>query len=383
MKAKVLQLTSIQYGIGGAENLLLSLADKYDRNKFEFYFCNLFGEKGEHDDFPSEIRRRGHKYINIPGGSLSQLPSILFKLANVIRREKFDIVHTHLRYASIIGAFMAKIAPIPFLISTRHHTDTSYRYQPRYIQILEYIATHNTDHHIAVSEKAKRVMVEKEQVHPKKITVIHNGIHLSKFDQSSFVKENSKLKQEFFPEGVRVVGNVGSLDPVKGQSYLLRAAAKVVAKCPDVRFIIIGQGALRGELEALTRKLGLESYVVFTGHRYDVPQLLKFFDVYVHPSIEESFGIAVIEAMAASKPVVASKVGGIPEIVVDGVTGILVPPEDSDSLADAILQCLSNPVLSEQMGYEGRKRVEAHFTIEQTVAKYQEVYRTALEKRFI
>jgi glycosyltransferase involved in cell wall biosynthesis len=376
-KIKVLHLTSTLRGIGGVQNLLLALGDKYDREHFEFFFCNLFDDARGKGLFPTTLKEKGHNYIKIPERSFWELPVLLFKLVKAIRREQFDIVHTHMLQASIIGQLIAKFMHLPAVL-TRHYSDYVYLYKGRFYQWLDRFAAHLAEHIIAISEGSKKILVEYDKVRPEKISVIYNGIDLHKFDCLS---TNPSLKQEFFPDDARIIGTVAELHPCKGHRFLLQAAMKIIAQCPTARFLIVGDGILRSELENLATQLGLENYVYFTGWRADVPQLLQCVDVYAHPSVEEGFGIAIIEAMAMRKPVVASRVGGIPEVVEDDVTGLLVPPENPDALATGILRYLSDPVLAKHAGEQGRERVEKKFTVERMTENYQAVYLACLQRK--
>lgn len=388
-KIKVLHLTSTLRGIGGVQKLLLALGDKYDREHFEWFFCNLFDDARGKGTFPTALKEKGYNYIEIPERTFWKLPVLLFRLVKAIRREQFDIVHTHMLQASIIGQLIAKFMHVPAIL-TRHYSDYVYRYKGRLYQWLDRFAAHLAEHIIAISEGSKKVLVEYDKVRPEKISVIYNGIDLDKFDYLStnplqiLTKVRDPLKQEFFSNDVpsragdlshvQIIGTVAELHPRKGHRFLLQAAVEIIAQCPTARFLIIGDGVLLSELEYLAVQLGLEQYVYFTGWRADVPQLLRCIDVYAHPAVEEGFGIAIIEAMAMRKSVVASRVGGIPEVVKDGVTGLLVPPENPDALATGILRYLSDTALAMHAGARGRERVEQYFTIERMTENYQAVY---------
>jgi len=158
---------------------------------------------------------------------------------------------------------------------------------------------------------------------------------------------------------------------------------KIVQQFPSTRLLLVGEGPLRGDLQRLTKALDLERHVIFTGLRTDVPRLLQAVDVFVLPSLWEGFGLVLLEAMVAGRPIVASSVGAIPEIVLDAETGLLVPPRQPDSLAGAILALLENPAWAARMGAAGRKRVEAKFSLDTIVAQWDALYEDLLASKGI
>ena len=177
------------------------------------------------------------------------------------------------------------------------------------------------------------------------------------------------------PEDVQVVGTLGRYEPQKGLVYFLRAAARVHAKRPLTHFLVVGDGPLREELEALATELGIRQVVHFAGWRSDVPELLAAMDVFCLASLWETFGIAIAEAMLASLPIVASNVDGIPEVVADGETGFLVPPKDAMALAEKLLLLLEDQDLARDMGEAGRLRAQTRFSVPTMVHEYEQFFR--------
>jgi glycosyltransferase involved in cell wall biosynthesis len=171
-----------------------------------------------------------------------------------------------------------------------------------------------------------------------------------------------------------MVASVGRFVPFKGYMYLLEAARMVQNHRPDVHWVLVGEGELREELEEQSRTLGLETQVHFTGWREDVPDILALCDVFVLPSVTEHFGRVIIEAMAMGKAVVATDAGGVPEIVIHGETGLLVPPREPKALADAALTLLSDPAGAARLGLAGRQRVEEFFSLSRHIEAVEEIY---------
>ncbi|MCB9134156.1 MAG: glycosyltransferase family 4 protein [Anaerolineales bacterium] len=214
-----------------------------------------------------------------------------------------------------------------------------------------------------------------------KISVVHNGIEVARFDPAM---DGGAFRAQYgIPGDAPVAGVVGRLRPWKGQDRFVRAmahgAARVAENLPEARFLIVGgeifgvQDAFERDLHALVEALGLTTRVIFTGQLADVRPALAAMEVFVHPGEPEPFGLVNIEAMAMGKPVVAFGHGALPEIVVDGETGVLVPPGDEEALAEAVLGLLRDPARVRQMGAAGRARVEAHFTVQQTVAGVERI----------
>ena len=182
--------------------------------------------------------------------------------------------------------------------------------------------------------------------------------------------------------GRKLIGFVGRLVPGKGGEVLLAAAQKVVAAHPDASFVFVGEGPLRSDWEAMARHFGIADNVIFTGARNDMPGVYASFDMLVLPSFEEAMPMCVIEGMAAGKPVIATPVGAIPELVLPGTTGELVGPGDADGLAAAILHLLANPEKARQLGENAALHVQRHFSADAMAQKYVELYQQALESRW-
>jgi glycosyltransferase involved in cell wall biosynthesis len=208
-------------------------------------------------------------------------------------------------------------------------------------------------------------------------TVVPNGIDLGAFVPA---RSASEVRAELgLPAGARVVGSVGRLVPYKGYAYLLDAFARLRGKHPDVRLLLVGDGPERASLERQARAQGVEADARLAGHREDVADLVQVMDVFVLPSVAEHFGRVLLEAMALARPIVATAAGGVPEIVRDGATGLLVPPRDALALATAVGALLDDPARADALGRAGRQRVR-DFTIERHAALMEAVFLDALER---
>jgi glycosyltransferase involved in cell wall biosynthesis len=201
---------------------------------------------------------------------------------------------------------------------------------------------------------------------------VHEGIDLGHVDAAPAADLHADL---WLPHGSPVVGNVAALVPHKGQRHLIEAAAIVVKRVPDARFVIAGEGELRPVLERQIKEHHLEKHVFLAGFRPDILSVHKGFDIFVMSSVTEGLGTSLLDAMACGKPIVATTAGGMPEVVAEGATGLLVPPRDHQAMAEAIVKLLTNPELRARMGAAGVARVRAKFSAERMVQDTLEVYR--------
>jgi glycosyltransferase involved in cell wall biosynthesis len=364
----VLHVTSTRYGIGGVERLLLDLSDKYDSREVEFIYANLFDDANGEGAFPSEIRRRGLNYIQIDGHGMSSAPAMAAKLRRLIRERSIDVVHLHMLKASIVGWLATRALGVP-TVATRHYTEKLIAKHPLPVRRLDKTAMRGMDKIISISESVRDDMTA-NGIPAGKITVVHNGIDIEDFDR----KAAAAGSDDRWP-GKFVIGTVGSLTGRKGHRFLIEAFAKVAGRLPDAQLVIAGEGPERDYLAALAGDLGVAGRVILHGFESNIPALLRQFDVYVHPATDEPFGIAVLEAMAAKKTVIATAVDGVPEIVTDGVTGILVPARDADALANALAD-----VDPAAYGAAARQEVEDRFSIKRTAEGYMKVYKGLVTK---
>jgi len=228
---------------------------------------------------------------------------------------------------------------------------------------------------IAISESVKARLKRWPRAHGRCV-VVPNGLDLAAFvtDREQAVVRGSL---GIGPEE-RVIGQVGRLVPFKGHRFLIQAFAGVRLRHPSARLLIVGDGPERASLEQQVDAMGLKGAVHFTGHRRDVPDMLSIMEIFVLPSIEEHFGRVLLEAMALEKPVVGTRAGGVPEVVEDGVTGVLVPPANSDALAEGVIRLMDDPAQARAMGRAGRRRVETHFNLRRHAELVEEVYAQAL-----
>ena len=371
-KIKVLHLIT-ELDIGGAEKVLLSLVKKLDRDKYQVIVAYLKGEGKLAEDF----RDAGIKVFNLKMRNRVDLGAIIY-LYRLLKKGNIKILHTHLIQADMCGFLAGKMAGVPIIISTKHNPD-EFRKKFSIPVRLDGIFGNHSDRIIALSHAVKDFRVKSEKICEDKFTVIHNGIDLEEFNLD--VDAGAKKKELGIDLSSKIVGMVGRLDHQKGHRFFLQAMPEIVKAVPDVKFLIVGDGPLRGKLEELGREFKVERQVIFTGSRRDIPELISIMDVFVLPSISEGFGNVLLEAMAMGKPVVASRVGGIPEIVTPGLNGLLVEPARPSEMASSVLKLLKDPGEAKRLGEAGREKVKKIFTAETMAKKIEAVYNEIIKGR--
>jgi len=319
-----------------------------------------------------ELRKRAAEGLElVPLAPKSEVDfTAAWRLNRVIKRLRPDVIHAHDAHgvamaglALSLGAASAKDGEPPLVAARRvdfHLRSNSFsRWKHRQV-----------DCFIAASEAIRQMLVA-DGVPAERTVTVHEGIDVEHVLAAPLVDVHQAF---FLPHGAPVVGNIAALVPHKGQRHLIEAAHIVVQKLPDVRFVILGEGELREALERLIKEYRLEKHVLLPGFRTDVLGCLKSFDLFVMSSVTEGLGTSLLDAMACSRPIVATEAGGIPEVVEHGVTGLLVPPRDHAAMAEAIIALISDKERRQQMGEAGFARVNDTFTVERMIAGTAAVY---------
>ncbi len=339
------------------------------------------------------LRARGHRAVLVarPGGELARRASeghdlvliapahemdfaAAFRLARVVRDLKPDVVHAHDPHAVSMAAMaistMADRRRPPLVIARRvdFHLKRNAFSRWKYQQVDAAICSSN----------AIRAMLVEDGVAADAAFTVYEGVQV---DRIRALPAADLCKELWLPPGSPTIGNVAALVPHKGQRYLIDAAPAVIRAVPDAHGLIVGEGELRPALTRQIRHLGLEHRVQLAGFRPDVLSLLKGLDVFVMCSLTEGLGTSILDAMAASRPVVGTTAGGIPEAVEDGVTGILVPPHNAAALAAALLRLLGDEALRRRMGEAGLERVREQFSVDRMIDGILAVYEAVAGRR--
>lgn len=373
--------------VGGSYYILLSLINGLDKSKFEphilfcqenllipefskitpYVYLNNFGPSG------SEPVNNFVGLIKWPYRFLKQIVLKQFRLKRIISEIKPDLVHLGNGYSSMHEWMLACYINGIKVIAHDHGTRYPCSFRTNlFVRFLDAI--------VSVSESYKNNVV-KQRLKVIRLLRIYNGLNIEEFKNKINVANVNKLKHEFnLTKGQPVVGIIGNIMRWKGQHVVLQAIKEVKKKHPEIKCLIVGKVALRSEsykqeMDKYIIDNDLKENIIFTGFRNDVPDILSLLDIMVHASIEpEPFGMVLLEAMAMSKPIVATNAGGPAEIIVDGETGILVPMNDHDKMADAIIYCLSDMKSAKEMGEKGRQRLIEMFSVKKMVGEIERLY---------
>lgn len=367
-----------QLGLGGTEMQVLGLAEHFDSTRFNLTFGCIQGG----GSIEREYRIRGWSISDYP---ITRFASIrtgrqILRLSRELRVRKPQILHSYNFYANVFSIPAARMAGVPCIVASIR--DMGVYLTPMQLRVQRWVC--EMADRIVVNADAIRDWLVEEGYSANKISVIRNGVRLPAIDNKPV---RARIRTELgIPSNAKVVMMVSRLNPKKGVEYLLDSIPGVLARIPDAWFVVVGDAVLESAerekeyfngLAERTRELGVADRVILTGLRRDVADLLTAADLSVLPSFSEGLPNSVIEAMSAGLPVVASRVGGIPELVQQGRTGLLVPPGDAKALCEAMITLLSNPFLARRIGEAARVRIRNEFSFEkmflETSALYQDV----------
>jgi glycosyltransferase involved in cell wall biosynthesis len=360
--------------IGGAERQLVKLVNNLDRTAFEAAIVCLGADPALLGEVAAHVRVRNlglrsagrlRRFRRLARGLLLG-PIVLLDLT----LHRPQVVHAYLPAGFVVGCLVARLARIPAVMASRMSLSRIADYPHRSLRLLANPANRVIDFQVCDSEAARSVVVGTEHVEGARTAVIHSGSQLPDMSgQPPAAPPTWRLEA-----GEPVAVSLANLTWQKSHEVLLRATAKVVASSPSFRLVLIGEGPERSRIEGLVEALGLGGRVVLAGSVTEGFRLLRNFRFSVLSSRQESFPNAVVESMAAGVPVIATSVGGIPEVIRDGIDGTLVPPGDPDALAEAMLKLLLEPQLAARMGQAARERISRSFSIEKMVREFEDLY---------
>lgn len=367
---------------GGSADVVLGLA-KGLKERGEDVSIVVGKTMDPHTDLSAYVERTGIGIISIPFLRRDVNPFLdmlaLLQLFFIIRRERPDILHTHTSKAGFLGRLAGRMAGAKVIVHTPHgHILYGYygRILTRLFLYLEGLASYLSDRVITLTDNEAQEYVKWGVTRMEKLVTIPCGIELERFPS---LTEGNKIKREFgIPGDTPLVGWVGRLEPVKGCGYFLRACAIIKNVVPGVRFLIAGDGPLMGDMKVLAEGLGLKGDVIFAGFREDIPEIISSIDLLVHTPLNEGLGRVLLEAMACGKPIVVTRVGGVPEVVEDGVNGLLIPSGDVEAIAEASIRILKDNALGSGLGKAGKKKV-AEFGMDRMVEVTYRLYKSMMD----
>jgi glycosyltransferase involved in cell wall biosynthesis len=363
--------------IGGTREHLLQIAERLDARRFELSFAVSTLRDPRFTRDIERLRRRGFAVHVIPMKRAIRPVSdaaCLWRLWRLMRRERFDVVHTHGSKAGILGRVAARLARVPRVIHTGHTFAFQWNrgLKGSFFVAIERLAARLADTIIAVSPAQKALALSLRLCPERKLVVIENGVDVSRHP-AAIDKAAKRAQLDLTSVGL-LVGMVARLVPQKGCEHYVDAALRVLTHRSDVQFLLIGEGELEGRIRGQIARLRITDHVKLLGHRDDAAEIYPLLDVFVLSSLWEGLPYAVLEAMAAGLPVVASRVPGVEDIVRHGETGYLTNIEDPDDIAGRILELLADEGLRERMGRRGRELVEQHYTIDEFIGRLSELY---------
>jgi glycosyltransferase involved in cell wall biosynthesis len=384
-KIKILRIITRQ-NIGGPAFQTILLTTHLNHGRFISILVK--GSEGKDEGDMEELARL-KKVVPICIRELGREISLrkdlvaFWKLYRLIKKEKPDIVHTHTAKAGTLGRFAAKLAGVPLTVHTFHgNIFEGYfnSFKSRFFLNIERLLATFSDKLIAISPSQKQELLRYNISKPNKIICIPLGLELEPFLDSE--KKKGIFRKELnLDQGIPLIGIVARLVPIKGHSNFLEAAKLVSQDFPSARFIVIGDGELRRKLIDLATDLGIKDKVIFCGFRKNLVDIYADLDIVVLSSLNEGLPVSIIEALTARKAVVATEVGGVKDLVENGVTGMLVPNQDSKNLAQGILYLLRNPQERLKFGENGRKKVYPALNYTRLVSDMEELYEDLVAKR--
>ena len=361
-------------GLGGAERFLVELCKALHGEGYQVIVSAISGDGPLADD----LRQAGVELFPLRVRSHWDLRAV-FRLARFMRLRRVDIVHTHLFVGGVFGRLAAWLARVPVTITTTQNAYASGHFPPRWQVLVDGLLARFTDRLVAVSQGTLDYLMQMERVSAAKIEVLPNAIP---WPGPLSPAQVEATRRELGGEGrYPLVGTVARLTPQKGLDYLLHALSMLRERFPDLYCLIVGDGPLRSELEALAEELGLTEHVRFCGLRRDVPAILQNLDLFILPSLFEGLPVALLEAMAAGRPVVATQVAGSSEVIEDGVNGRLVPSADSVALAEAMAELLEDRELAQALARRGQETVRQRYTIGRVAETYERLYEELLQSK--
>ncbi len=380
-RVKILHIIT-RLAAGGAQRIAASIAGTLDRDKYEVTFASGL------QDFCKDIKDEWNIDVTIIPNLVREINPLkdliaLIRLYFFIKKNRFDIVHTYTSKAGILGRVAAKLAGVPIILhSPRGSIFHSVYYGPKarfLLRRLENFAASFTDKIITCSEDEKKDYLENRIGTRDKYITIYSGLKEDDFLKS--YDGNSKRRELGISDDAILIGSVARLAPEKGHIFCLEAFRMLADKFPKVILLVVGGGPLRRDVEAKIDGLGLNNNVVMTGHRGDVLEIFASLDISLHTSMWEGLPRTIIEAMFMGKPIIATKVGGIPELIEDGITGILIQPNDKEALVSAVATLINDKSLAKRFGDTARVHAKEKFGLGTMIKNMTDLYSALIKSK--
>jgi glycosyltransferase involved in cell wall biosynthesis len=365
-KIKVLHLiTSLE--VGGAQHGLLLGLPRFDPDRYEHVICSVMGRM----QMAAQFRKAGIEVHTLGLHRKTDL-SVVLRLRALLKQLRPDVLHAYLLHSNVLGRIVGRLVGIPVIIGSERTIGQAGRLG----RLVTRLTNPLTDAVEVNSETGARAIEHNLGVPPDKIEIVNSGVDLDAFGGSL---KRTEIRAELgLAHDQHLVLYVGRLRPVKGVEYGIRAFASAVNSHPKMHMALAGEGEQLAYLKNLATELGVQEKITFLGVRNDLPGLFSAADSVLMPSLTEGLPRTAIEAMAAGKPVIATRVGGTPEAIIDGETGTLVPPMDVEAMAAALIELVRDTGLGARLGSAGRQRAEQNYSVDNYVARLDGLYRQLL-----
>jgi glycosyltransferase involved in cell wall biosynthesis len=358
-------ITSLE--VGGAQHGMLLGLPRFDSNKYQHIICSIMDRM----QMAPQFRTAGIEVVSL---GLRKKTDFLVaqRLVSLLRHQRPDILHTYLLHGNILGRIAGRLAGVPAIIGSERTIGQARRWGRLATKL-----TNPLTNAVEVNSELGGKAIEIDLGVPRdKVEVVRSGLDLEAFVNAT---RRAEIRTELhLNDDQHLVVYVGRLRPVKGVEYGIKAFASAVSQRPNIHLALAGEGEQFDHLKNLANELNVHEKVTFLGVRNDLPDLLSAADSILMPSLNEGFPRTAIEAMAAGKPIIATNVGGTPEAIIDGETGILVPSKDIESMTSALVNMVDNPEYQVQLGTAGRKRAVQNYSVENYVSRLDDLYRQLL-----
>ncbi|MHC4570459.1 MAG: glycosyltransferase family 4 protein [Planctomycetota bacterium] len=375
----IMHLTQTVVRGSGFEGLILRLAEKIDKSRFNMSIVSLTTPTPIAFSFLKMAEQVCPQTDYIPWKRTKPFFSSIYKLCRLIKKHNVHILHTHEPRTNFVGLIAARLTGIKVIASAHGWIFFGVPFWLKFYQQIDRQVVRFHDH-IHVGSMFLRKELGHKKIPLERITTIHYSLNRKNLASYSYdidyLRKRYRLNSHY-----KLIATVARLSREKGHKFLLQAAQEVVREVPNVKFLIVGEGPIREELENYCAELGISEHIIFTGFCPNVVEILHSIDIMVLPSLTESFPHVILEAMSVGKPVIATDVGGVSEMIRHGETGLLIKPSDSEAMAESIILLLRNQAMRNKMGQNAQKRIELEFTLEHYIKQMQDLYiRVSSEK---
>ena len=357
---------------GGGERVFTQIMNGLPKDRYELYLAS-----GEQESFYRAITTASVKRYGLDFSNRYNI-AILYKLLKIIKGDEIQIIHGQGGRAEFFARLASRIAGSSRYISTVAMPVEGYDVGPKtrvIYETLDGFTERYVDYFLVVSAVLEQTMIEGHGISPEKVIKIYNGIETTYYRPENLEESRRQIREEFSLGNDEIlIGAVGRMVWQKGFAYFLQALPSVTEDIPQARFMLVGDGPMRQELEGLAKSLGIQDRLLLTGHRRDIRDMMAAMDIAVIPSLLEGFPMVTLEAMAMERPIVATAIDGITEQISDGVEGLLVPARDPGALARAIKRMADDPPLARALANRARKRVVDDFSVQKMITETVKVY---------